>query len=202
MALRPGDPAGQPAAAPILEAVTKDQLNTGLTGQIRYRVSRAQPLRLPVRREEPDRPRDGLLRLGAARAHRQLRGAAGARRRRRAPADRCDAAVTGISINDLRKNLRDLNEHMDQRVPLVGRALRHGARRLADHRHRPAAGGRVGAGGHQHRAQPGVVATSAWRRRRADQKIVQSQRAVEIETLKAQAEVEPLMRAGRAACGD
>ena len=33
----------------------------------------------------------------------------------------------------------------------------------------------------------------------ADQKIVQSKRAVEIETLKAQAEVEPLLRAGRAA---
>ena len=34
----------------------------------------------------------------------------------------------------------------------------------------------------------------------ADQKIVQSKRAVEIETLKAQAEVEPLDRAGRASC--
>ena len=27
--------------------------------------------------------------------------------------------MSGISINDLRKNLRDLNEHMDQRVPIV-----------------------------------------------------------------------------------
>ena len=35
--------------------------------------------------------------------------------------------------------------------------------------------------------------TSASRRPRADQKIVQSKRAVEIETLKAQAEVEPLV---------
>ena len=70
----------------VLEAVTKDQLNTGLTGQIRYRVVRAQPVRLPVRREEPDRARDGLLRLGPARAHRQLRGAA--RRCRRPPTAR------------------------------------------------------------------------------------------------------------------
>ncbi len=91
-----------------------------------------------------------------------------------------------------------VHRHLDQRpaqeparperahgpgVPLVRGALRHGARRLADHRHRPAAGGGVGAGGHQHRAQPGLVATSAWRRPRADQKIVQSRRAVEIETL-------------------
>ena len=30
------------------------------------------------------------------------------------PADRRDAACSGISINDLRKNLRDLNEHMDR----------------------------------------------------------------------------------------
>jgi methylphosphotriester-DNA--protein-cysteine methyltransferase len=35
--------------------------------------------------------------------------------------------------------------------------------------------------------------TSAWPRPRADQKIVQSKRAVEIETLKAHAEVEPLV---------
>ena len=38
---------------------------------------------------------------------------------------------------------------------------------------------------------------SASRRPRADQKIVQSKRAVEIETLKAQAEVQPHRRAGR-----
>ena len=33
--------------------------------------------------------------------------------------------MSGISINDLRKNLRDLNEHMDQECAIVGRALRH-----------------------------------------------------------------------------
>ena len=37
--LRPGTPRRQPGGARSLEAVTKDQLNTGLTGQIRYRVS-------------------------------------------------------------------------------------------------------------------------------------------------------------------
>ena len=36
---------------------------------------RAQPLRLPLRREASDRARHGLLRLRPARAHRQLRGA-------------------------------------------------------------------------------------------------------------------------------
>ena len=101
--------------------------------------------------------------------------------------------MTGISINDLRKNLRDINDHMDRECAVVRGALRHHARRLAHHRHRPAAGGRVRAGRHQHGLQPGFVRTSAWRRPRADQKIVQSKRAVEIETLKAQAEVEPLV---------
>ena len=100
--------------------------------------------------------------------------------------------VSGISINDLRKNLRDLNEHMDRECRVVGGALRHHARRLADHRHRPAARGRVGAGGDQHRAQPGLVATSAWRRPRPIRRSSSRKRAVEIETLKAQAEVEPL----------
>ena len=51
MAFDPEDPSANRSGT-VLEAVTKDQLNTGLTGQIRYRVSRAEPLRLPVRREE------------------------------------------------------------------------------------------------------------------------------------------------------
>ena len=140
----------------ILEAVTKDQLNTGLDRPDPLPGFRAQPLRLPVRREEPDRARHGLLRLGAARADRQFRSAAedvGAQASARTEA----AAVIGISINDLRKNLRDLNEHMDRECR--SSAARYGdrARRLAHHRHRPAAGGRIGAGGDQHRLQPGLV---------------------------------------------
>ena len=74
----------------------------------------SEPLRLPVRREAPDRARDGLLHLHPARAHRQLRGAAATDAASREPADRAPTLVSGISINDLRKNLRDLNEHMDQ----------------------------------------------------------------------------------------
>src|ERR1035438_7525751 len=46
-----------------LEAVTKDQLNTGLTGQIRYRRERSQPLCVPVRHQaltmiKPSGPRE------------------------------------------------------------------------------------------------------------------------------------------------
>ncbi len=58
----------------MLEAVTKDQLNTGLTGQIRYRVAERNLYAFLFGVKNPFCPRHGLLRLGAARAHRQLRG--------------------------------------------------------------------------------------------------------------------------------
>ena len=59
----------------MLEAVTKDQLNTGLKGQIRWRVFGAKSLRLSLRRETSDHSRHGLLCFGAARTHRQFRSA-------------------------------------------------------------------------------------------------------------------------------
>ena len=61
----------------MLDAVTKDQLNTGLTGQIRYRVSERNLYAYLFGVKQPDRACDGLLHLGAARAHRQFRGARG-----------------------------------------------------------------------------------------------------------------------------
>ena len=63
---RSGKSAPPTTAARVLEAVTKDQLNTGLTGQIRYRVSEAQSVRVPVRHQEAVRARDGIFRFGAA----------------------------------------------------------------------------------------------------------------------------------------
>src|SRR3954468_18950338 len=106
-----------------LEAVTKDQLNTGLTGQIRYRVSESNlyaylfgikkpfvhvmgyfvsVLRQRIASFEAKAPLDPAA-IAAATAS----GAA-------ATAPLAGAEMTGISINDLRKNLRDLNEYMDQ----------------------------------------------------------------------------------------
>ena len=141
----------------MLEAVTKDQLNTGLTGQIRYRVSEQNLYAYLFGVKQPIVHVMGYFvsilreRIANFEAPARAVAARGSQPRRR------PASCSGISINDLRKNLRDLNEHMDRRVPVVGRALRHRARCLAHHRHRPAAGGRVGAGRHQHRAQPGLV---------------------------------------------
>ena len=183
----------------MLEAVTKDQLNTGLTGQLRYRVSRAEPLRVPVRGEAAHRARDGLLHLDPARAHRQLRGAAADRpRARERSRPRPRVVARRLHQRPAQEPARPQRAH-GPRVHAAAGALRHRARRLADHRHRPAARGRVA---RSPRSTPRTTTSPrdiSLAQAAADQKIVQSRRAVEIETLKAQAEVEPLVRARRAA---
>ena len=112
MAYDPEAPAANTGGT-LLEAVTKDQLQHRPDGPDPLSRLRAQSLRVSLRRQEPDRARDGLFRLRPARAHRQLRSASppGDWRPKRKPGPA--SAAIGISINDLRKNLRDLNEHMD-----------------------------------------------------------------------------------------
>ena len=87
---------------------------------------------------------------------------------------------------------------MDQRVPLLGSALWHRAGCLADHRHRSAAEVESALAA-INTAHNQVSSDISLAQAAADQKIVQSKRAVEIETLKAQAEVEPLHGAGQPA---
>jgi hypothetical protein len=72
MALDPESPEANDKGT-RLEAVTKDQLNTGLTGQIRT-GSASEPLRLSVRHQAALRPRWRISPPGAAAAHRELRG--------------------------------------------------------------------------------------------------------------------------------
>jgi regulator of protease activity HflC (stomatin/prohibitin superfamily) len=177
----------------LLEAVTKDQLNTGLSGQIRYRISERNlyaylfSVRNPIahvmgyfvsilreRIANFEAPRntalreEGELRLDAA-------------------------SVEGISINDLRKNLRDLNEHMDRECKssaarygiVLDASLITGIDPPAEVESALAAINTA----HNQVSSDISLAEAA-----ADQKIVQSKRAVEIETLKAQAEVEPLQQ--------
>ena len=71
MATDPENPSANYSGT-MLEAVTKDQLNTGLKGQIRWQVFGAEPLRLSLRRQTSHHPRHGLLRFRPARAHRQF----------------------------------------------------------------------------------------------------------------------------------
>ena len=191
MAWDPEDPAAN-GQGTILEAVTKDQLNTGLTGQLRYRVLEKnlyaylfgvkRPLAhvmgyfVSVLRERianfeaPPHPVSGGN--GAAQPEATI--------------------VTGISINDIRKNLRDLNEHMDKECQ--SSAARYGMvldASLITGIDPPAEVDSALAA--INTAYNHVSSDISLAQAGADQKIVQSKRAVEIETLRAQAEVEPLV---------
>lgn len=167
----------------ILEAVTKDQLNTGLTGQIRFKVSERNLYAYLFGVKYPIAHIMGyfvsVLRERIANFE--------------APAadDGTPAVQTGISINDLRKNLRDINEHMDQEC--ASSAARYGiqldASLITSIDPPPEVESALAAINTAHNQVSSDISLA---QASADQKIVQSKRAVEIETLKAQAEVEPL----------
>jgi SPFH domain / Band 7 family. len=99
--------------------------------------------------------------------------------------------VIGVSINDLRKNLRDLNEYMDQEC--LSTAARYGvvfdASLITGIDPPPEVESALAA---INTAYNQVSSDISLAHAGADQKIVQSRRAVEIETLRAQAEVEPI----------
>jgi hypothetical protein len=98
----------------------------------------------------------------------------------------------GISINDLRKNLRDINDHMDREC--ASSAARYGMTldaSLITGIDPPAEVESALAA--INTAYNQVSSDISLAQAGADQKIVQSKRAVEIETLKAHAEVEPLV---------
>jgi regulator of protease activity HflC (stomatin/prohibitin superfamily) len=187
LALDPENPGANEGGA-RLEAVTKDHLNTKISGQIRFRVSELNlyaylfGARNPIAHvmgyfvailrqriasfEAPDAP--GAVARGV--------DAAGAQ---------------GISINDLRKNLRDLNDRME--ADCSSSAARYGVMLDAclitgiDPPDNVDAALAAINTAYNHVSSEISLAQAA-----ADQRIVQSRRAVEIETLRAQAEVEPL----------
>ena len=182
MALDPMYPSANQGGK-VLEAVTKDQLNTGLSGQIRYKVSERNLYAYLFGVKTPIAHVLGyfvsVLRERIANFE--------------APpaADGTPAVQTGISINDLRKNLRDINEHMEQGC--ASSAARYGMQldaSLITAIDPPveveSALAAINTAHNQVSSDISLAQASA------DQKIVQSKRAVEIETLKAQAEVEPL----------
>jgi regulator of protease activity HflC (stomatin/prohibitin superfamily) len=176
----------------VLEAVTKDQLNTGLTGQIRYQVSERNLYAYLFGVKNPIAHVMGyfvsILRQRIANFEAP---APAAGERESQPTDA--TLVSGISINDLRKNLRDLNDHMDRECR--SSAARYGvaldASLITEIDPPPDVESALAAinTAHNHVSSEISLAHAG-----ADQKIVQSKRAVEIETLKAQSEVEPLLR--------
>ena len=178
----------------VIEAVTKDQLNTGLTGQIRYRIS--------------DKNLYAYV-FGVKRPIVHVMGYFTSILRERianfeAPPPKIDpttpghipppevaTAAMGVSINDLRKNLRDINEHMDRECKssearygiALDASLITGIDPPSEVESALAA---------INTAYNQVSSDISLAQAAADQRLVQSKTAVEIETLKAQAEVEPL----------
>jgi regulator of protease activity HflC (stomatin/prohibitin superfamily) len=182
MAWDPQYPAAN-ASGTVLEAVTKDQLNVALTGQLRFRVSEQNLYAYLFGVKRPDAHIMGyfvsILRERIANFEAP-----------RAP-DGSEPAVTGISINDLRKNLRTLNHVMDEEcTSSVARYGVHLDASLITEIEPPteveSALAAINTAHNQVSSDISLAQASA------DQRIVQSRRAVEIETLRAEAEVEPL----------
>lgn len=174
----------------VLEAVTKDQLNIKLRGQLRYAVSDKNlyaylfGVRNPIAHvmgyfisilrerianfEAPKKelPEDSQISLSLSAAY-------------------------GISINDLRKNLGDFNRHMEEECK--SSAARYGITLdaalitgIESPQEVESALAAINTANNQVSSEISLAQAGA------DQRIVQSRKAVEIETFKAQAEVQLL----------
>lgn len=175
----------------LLEAVTKDQLNTGLKGQIRYTVSERNLYAYFFGVKNPIAHIMGyfvsILRERIANFEAPARANAG----KAYLQNLSTSQVPGISINDIRKNLSELNRRMEEEckssVARYGIALDAALITEIDP---PAdvefALAAINTAHNQVSSEISLAQASA------DQKIVQSKTAVEIETLKAQAEVQLL----------
>jgi regulator of protease activity HflC (stomatin/prohibitin superfamily) len=174
----------------VLEAVTKDQLNINLRGQLRYTVSERNlyaclfgvwnPIAhvmgyfISILRERIanfEAPKKTILGSGSIPA--SLPG------------------VYGISINDLRKNLGELNRHMEEECK--SSAARYGialdAALITDIEPPEEVESALAAINTAHNQVSSEISLA---QAGADQRIVQSKKAVEIETLKARAEIQLL----------
>ena len=174
-----------------LEAVTKDQLNTGLTGQIRYRVSESNlyAYLFGIKRPFVHVVAYFVSVLRQRIANFEAKAEPAAQGAGAVPL--AGAEMTGISINDLRKNLRDLNEYMDNECRSA--PARYGvildASLITGIDPPPEVESALAAINTAHNQVSSDISLA---QAAADQRVVQSRRAVEIETLRAQAEVEPV----------
>ena len=172
----------------VLDAVTKDQLNILLTGQIRYRVSERNIYAYLFGVKQPIAHVMGYFVSVLRERIANFEGRA---------VDGEDAqneilqGASSISINDLRKNLRDINDHMDAECTVsearYGVVLEASLITGIDPPQEVESALAAINTAHNQVSSDISLAQAA-----ADQKIVQSKRAVEIETLKAQSETEGL----------
>jgi regulator of protease activity HflC (stomatin/prohibitin superfamily) len=178
----------------LLEAVTQDQLNIGLTGQIRYRISEQNLYGYFFGIKDPIVHVMGyfvsILREKIAN-YESLKKAVDPTK-----ADQGDTHISDtVSINDLRKNLREINDSMIEESKtsparygiLLEASLITGIEPPHEVESALAA---------INTAYNNVSSEISLAKASADQTIVLSRRAVEIETLKVQAEVEPLVALG------
>jgi regulator of protease activity HflC (stomatin/prohibitin superfamily) len=177
----------------ILEAVTKDQLNTGLKGQIRWHISEKNLYAYLFGVKHPITHVMGYFVSVLRERIANFEAPASARTGDPSALHNIAATVvTGISINDLRKNLSDINDRMDQEC--ASSAARYGitldASLITGIDPPPEVESALAA---INTAYNQVSSDISLAQASADQKIVQSKRAVEIETLKAQAEVQPIV---------
>jgi regulator of protease activity HflC (stomatin/prohibitin superfamily) len=176
----------------VLEAVTKDNLNTGIRGQIRFNVSDHNLYAYLFGVKNPVAHVMGYFisvlreRIAIFEAPKRLPGTE--------PVGNdlhSIKGVQGISINDLRKNLSSMNQHMEAECKssvarygiALDAALVTGIDPPNDVESALAA---INTAHNQVSSEISLAQASA------DQKIVQSRTAVEIETMRAQAEVQKL----------
>ncbi len=177
----------------VLEAVTKDQLNIGITGQLRYKVSEQNIYAYLFGVNNPIAHvmgyfisilRERIANFEAETQTIELEGT---------PDEDPGIKLEGISINDLRKNLNKLNEQMD--FECQSSAARYGIVLDAslitqiDPPHEIESALAAINTAHNEVSSDISVAQAL-----ADQKIEQSKRAVEIETMRAEAETIPLQQ--------
>ncbi|MET0595196.1 MAG: SPFH domain-containing protein, partial [Polyangiaceae bacterium] len=188
IAFDPEDPSAN-RGGQMLEAVTKDQLNIGLTGQLRYTVSERNLYAYLFGVKSPIAHVMGYF-ISILRdriANFQAPGAS-----RTPPTDAQGIEAQQISINDLRKHLRSINEHMS--TECAAAAGRYGialdAALITGIDPPPEVENALAAINTAHNQVSSEISLA---QASADQKIVMSRRAVEIETLNAEAEVQPLL---------
>jgi regulator of protease activity HflC (stomatin/prohibitin superfamily) len=180
----------------VLEAVTKDQLNINLKGQMRYTVSERNLYAFLFGVTNPIAHVMGyfvsILRERIANFEAPRKEIEG-EDSEPGHISTSVANVYGISINDLRKNLGDLNSHMEQECR--SSAARYGitldAALLTDIEPPVDVESALAAINTAHNQVSSEISLA---QAGADQRIVQSKKAVEIETLNAQAEVQLLQQ--------
>jgi regulator of protease activity HflC (stomatin/prohibitin superfamily) len=178
----------------LLEAVTQDQLNIGLKGQIRYKVSEQNMYAYFFGIKNPIAHVMGYF---VSILREKIANYESNQKNNQALPVLGDTHLSDtVSINDLRKNLREINDNMLEECKTssarYGIILEASLITSIEPPHEV-----ENALAAINTAYNNVSSEISLAKASADQTIVLSRRAVEIETLKAEAEIEPLLALSR-----